>query len=399
MPAVRLEVLHALLSDSGQRLLERAAHEYDGLARAGTRPDPLALGTRLRRDHPTTDPDLVAAALSQLELRQKAVTKLGADDAARMYLTPEALEQATPRAVAEHRAARLASSGATLVDLGCGVGADLVAGARAGLAVTGVDRDPVRATMARANLAALGLAGQVLPGEAEHVDVTGFDLVFVDPARRDARGRLFDPAAYSPPWAFVERLLTSRRTCVKIAPAIPHRLVPPGVEAEWVSEHGEVKEAALWAGRLATASRRATVLPSGATLSATGARAPVGPVGAYVYEPDGAVVRAGLVGELAEDLGAAVLDPQIAYLTADRCVQTPYARCFAVLEELPYREKALRAALRARDIGSLTIKKRGVAVTPETLRRRLGLRGRRAATLVLTRAGGSATALLVEPLA
>lgn len=409
---MHLDVLHALLADDGQRLLARVAREYDDADGA----DVLALGTRLRREH---DPALVAAALSQVELRRKAVAKLGGDDASRMYLTPEALEQATPRCVADHRAARLARGGgdptslpperphgrgsdgggapARLVDLGCGIGSDLVAAARAGLHVTGVEQDPVRAAMARANLAALDLPGRVVESAVEDVELSDFDAFFADPARRDARGRVFDPAAYSPPWGFVERLLTTRPGCVKISPAIPHRLVPAGVEAEWVSEHGQVKEAALWSGPLAGAVRRASLLPSGATLTATGARPGVAPIGAFLYEPDGAVIRAGLVGELADLLGAALLDSRIAYLTADRLVATPYARRFTVLEQLPYREKALRAALRTRDVGALTVKKRGVDVTPEVLRKRLALRGRHAATIVLTRAGGSATVLLVEP--
>ncbi|MGH3314553.1 MAG: class I SAM-dependent methyltransferase [Nocardioidaceae bacterium] len=383
---MRLESLHALLSGQGQDLLARAAREYDGS-------DALALGSRLRRRY---DSGLVAAALSQLELRRKAMAKFG-DDAARMYFTPTALEQATPRTVADHRARRLATSGGTsLVDLGCGIGSDLIAAARAGLDVTGVEHDPVRVELARANLAALDLPGQVVEGSAEDTDLSEFDLVFADPARRDQRGRVFDPAAYSPPFRFVEGLLTSRTACVKISPAIPHRLVPPGVEAEWVSDRGEVKEAALWSGSLATTQRRATLLPGGATLAATGVSAPTAPVGPVLYEPDGAVIRAGLVGELAEQLGACLLDPRIAYLTADLAVETPFARRFTVVEHLPYREKQLRAALRARDVGTLTIKKRGVDVSPEVLRGRLALRGSRPATIVLTRAGGAATALLVE---
>jgi SAM-dependent methyltransferase len=403
---VRLDVLHALLTDEGRLLLRRAERAYDEHA------DALAVGTRLRRDH---DPDLVAAALSQVELRRRAAAKLG-PDAARMYLTPDALEQATTRGVAAHRAARLAAhgsatgstatatgaatgaaAGATLVDLGCGIGADLVAAARAGLRVTGVEQDPVRAAMARANLAALGLSGEVVEARAEDVDLAGYDLVFADPARRDARGRVFDPAEHSPPWSFVERLLRDADACVKVSPAIPHRLVPDGVEAEWVSEHGQVKEAALWSGALASVSRRATVLPEGVTMTATGAHPEVAPVGGFVHEPDGAVIRAGLVGELADALGAPQLAPKGASLSSDRPADTPLARSFAVVESLPYREKALRAALRARDVGPLTIKKRGVDVTPETLRRRLGLRGSRPATIVLTRTGGSAVALLVEP--
>src|SRR4051812_36647323 len=177
-----------------------------------------------------------------------------------MYFTPDGLEQATRLSVATHRAARLTAFGAsTVIDLGCGVGGDLVAFARAGLTSAGVDLDPVRVAVATANLAALGLPGAVGVADALAVDVGPFDVAFADPARRSGRGRTFTPDSWNPPWSFVERLLAGD-ACVKTAPGIPHELVPAGVEAEWVSDHGEVKEAALWGGRLATATRRATVI-------------------------------------------------------------------------------------------------------------------------------------------
>jgi hypothetical protein len=187
---------------------------------------------------------------------------------------------------------------------------------------------------------------------------------------------------------------------VKVAPGIPHDLVPVGVEAEWVSDHGEVKEAVLWAGRLATTSRRATVIGAGGLATLTDEDDPgagVRPVGAYLYEPDGAVIRAGLVTAVAAGVGGGLVDEHIAYVTADDAFRTPFARGYRVLEELPYRERALKAALRERGVGRLTIKKRGVDVVPDQLRKRLDLHGEGDATIVLTRAGGHGTALLVDP--
>ena len=78
-------------------------------------------------------------------------------------------------------------------------------------------------------------------------DLTPYDVVFADPARRADGRRVFDHNAYSPPWSFITGLL-ERTACVKVAPGIPHDAVPDGVEAEWVSDAGEVKEAALWSG-------------------------------------------------------------------------------------------------------------------------------------------------------
>ncbi|WP_395694006.1 THUMP-like domain-containing protein [Nocardioides sp.] len=387
-----LDAFRWLLTDPGQALLAAAVDEVGTGGR-----DELAAQARLRRG---ATAEHVAAALTQATLRVRARDKLG-DLADRMYFTPDGLEQATRLRVAEHRAGRLvAASTRTVVDLGCGIGGDLVAAARAGLVAAGVDLDPVRVAVAEANLAALGLPGAVAVADATTVDTTPFDVAFADPARRTARGRVFDVDGWTPPWAFVEALLT-RDSCVKVAPGIPHDLVPAGVEAEWVSDHGDVKEAALWSGRLATTARRATVIGDGGLATLTDEDDPGAPVrdlGGFLYEPDGAVIRAGLVTAVAAGVGGGLLDEHIAYVTSDQAFRTPFARAYAVLEELPYREKALRAALRERGVGRLTIKKRGVDVVPEQLRKRLDLHGEQEATIVLTRVAGHGTALLVRPI-
>jgi hypothetical protein len=207
--------------------------------------------------------------------------------------------------------------------------------------------------------------------------------------------------AYTPPWSFVERLLT-RPACVKTAPGIPHERVPAPVEAEWVSFEGDVKEAVLWSPQLATTRHRATLVAARGLATLTSeddpGDAPIGPVGRFLYEPDGAVIRAGLVTAVAALVSGRLVDEHIAYVTADTPAPTPYARGYEVLEELPYQEKQLRSALRQRGVGRLTIKKRGVAVVPEQLRKRLSLRGDAEATLVLTRVAGKGKAMLVRPL-
>jgi len=387
-----LEAFRRLLSPAGQRLLERASAVY-----AEQRGDPLRSSGVLRRD---ADPADVAAALTQVELRLRARTKLG-DLAHRLYFTPEGLEQATRWRVARHRAARVAlADPGSVLDVGCGIGGDLIAFARAGLTVAGIDSDPLRVEVAHANLAALGLGGAVQRAEAEHLDLAGFGVVFADPARRSSTGRIFDVDGWSPPWPFVEHLL-GRTSCVKVAPGIPHRLVPVGVEAEFVSDDGDVKEAALWSPALATVRRRATVIRATGLATLTDEDDPetagVRPVGRYLYEPDGAVIRAGLVTAVADGVGGGLVDEHIAYVTSEQAFTTPFASSYEVLEELPYKEKVLRAALRARGVGRLTIKKRGVDVVPEQLRKRLDLTGDEEATLVMTRVAGKGTALLVRP--
>lgn len=390
----------ALLSPAGAALLAEASAAYG-------REDEFALGTRLRRSYPA---ELVAAALTQARLRARAADKFEPADAARMFFTVDGYEQATRVAVARHRAARVASllgAGAAVADLCCGVGGDLVELARAGLAVTGVEADPLTAAVAAANVAALGLGGsaQVAVGDATNIDRTAFAAVACDPARRGSRGRVFDPGAYRPPWSFVLELLTAT-ACVKVAPGIPHDLLPGDVEAEWVSERGEVKEAALWSGGLArvgadgvSVRRRATLLPSGATLTDRDDPGPVvRPLGGFLYEPDGAVIRAGLVTAAAARVGGGLLDPSIAYVTADDAVGTPFARGYRVVDTLPYDVKALRRYVRARGIGSLTVKKRGVGVEPEKLRSAVRPQGDAVATFVVTRVAGKATVIVADPL-
>jgi SAM-dependent methyltransferase len=395
---VEIETLDWLRTVDGAHLLAAAAQAW-----ADHPGDPVRVAGVVRRLEP--DVEKAAAATTQAQLRTRAVAKFG-EAAHLMFFTPDALEQATRTRVADHRAARLAAAipGGSVIDLGCGIGGDLMAFARTGLVAGGVDLDPVRVAMARANLEALGLPGAAQVGDATTIDPRAFDAAFADPARRGGRGRVFDVEGWTPPWPWVLDLL-ARRSLVKVAPGIGHDLVPAGVEAEWVSDGGDVKEAVLWSPDLSTTDRRATVIGAHGLATLTDEDSPadgeagteVREVGAYLYEPDGAVIRAGLVTAVAAGVGGGLVDPHIAYVTSDASFRTPFARGYRVVEHLPYREKQLRAALHERGIGRLTIKKRGVQVVPEELRKRLALRGDDEATLVLTRVSGQGTALLVEP--
>ncbi|MFC0031174.1 methyltransferase domain-containing protein [Micromonospora chaiyaphumensis] len=391
-----LEQFAALRTPEGSAALDAAARVAGG--------DPLAAAATLRSAG--VPAGLAAAALTQAELRRRAAGKFGAA-AGGMFLTRAGLEQATRGAVARRRAERLRAAGvATLADLGCGLGADALAAARAGIRVYGVEADPLTAAMAAANAEAAGLADRftVECGDATVFDVTRVDGVFCDPARRKAGTgrRIFDPNAYSPPWDFVTGLAERvPRTVVKVAPGLDHALIPPGAEAEWVSVDGDLVEAALWCGALAEVPRRASVLREQAAHVLTGsgdAEAPVGPARRFLYDPDPAVVRAHLVAELAGDLDATLADPSIAYLYGDEARPTPFARCLEITDVLPFSLKRLRALLRERRVGRVEILKRGSALEPEKLRRDLKLAGDAAASLVLTRVAGAPTVLLCRPL-
>ncbi|MDN0195179.1 class I SAM-dependent methyltransferase [Streptomyces sp. S.PNR 29] len=382
--------LDALLTPEGRALLDEVRDT-----------DPaqeLAVATRLRREHPA---ELVSAALGQARLRQRATAKFGPQDAQRMFFTPNGVEQSTRASVAAYRARRMKQLGVTSVaDLCCGIGGDAIALARAGIRVLAVDRDPLTAATARANAEALGLAELIEVREADvtEVDTAGYDAVFVDPGRRGGRGRVFDPEAYSPPlsWA-VEAARGAARAALKIAPGIPHEAIPAEAEAEWVSDRGEVKEAVLWFGTEPGAVR-ATLLPGPRTLLSRGLPDPeVRAPGRYLYEPDGAVIRAHLVSEVADQVGGGLLDATIAYVTADDLRPTPYATAYEITDRLPFNVKRLKALLRERQVGTLTVKKRGSAVEPEELRRKVKPQGPHSATVFLTRVAGAPAMLLGHP--
>lgn len=385
-----------LLSPEGLRLLD-SLPPYESTA------DVVRMVSDLRKAGHA--PGLVAAVLSQSRLRAKAVAKFG-EFASRMLFTEAGLEQATRLRVAALHAGRLTGAGIHRVaDLGCGIGGDAMAMAALELDVSAVDTDEVTATIASYNLAPFASAN-VTHADAERIDLTGFDAAWLDPARRTAghgnTRRLTKPEDYSPslPWAFelAERIPIG----IKLGPGHDRDLIPQNAEAQWVSVDGQLVEMGLWFGVLARdgVRRSALLLTPGGVAELTAPidseDAPVGTLGEYLYEPDGAVIRARLIGDLARSLDAQMLSEGIAYLTSATVQDTPFATAFRVLESLPADEKKLRMALQERHIGILEIKKRGVDVDPATLRTRLRLKGTASGTLVLTRAAGHRVALLVE---
>jgi hypothetical protein len=242
-------------------------------------------------------------------------------------------------------------------------------------------------------------------GRAEEADLAGVGGVWLDPARRTSDRRLSDPASWSPSldWAF--ELARTVPTGIKLGPGLDRSLLPPDAEAQWISAGGEVVELVLWWGALSRpgVGRAALVLGREGAAELTGpADAPdaePGPLAEYLLEPDGAVIRARLIGDLARSVDGRMIDPSIAWITTHNPVATPFGAGFRVLERFPIDVKRLRRELRARDIGALEIKKRGVDVDPAEFRTRLALEGDQAATLILTRVAGKRVALLAERLA
>jgi SAM-dependent methyltransferase len=354
----------------------------------------LSILTRLRR---TVSSEQAAALLLTARLRQKAVSKFGAD-AAKMLFTPDALEQASDPLIRRYRAAQ--ASGITALDICCGIGTDSFALAETGKDVLGLDLDVVRLTIARYNAAVLGLSVRF-----EERDVTRplpdiADTLFYDPARRDDMGRrIFGVEAYEPPLSLIKGWNAPLKA-VKLAPGVDlMELHEYGGGIEFLSVEGDLKEAVLWLGA-GWRGTKATLFADGHIYhwQRQGAEPEVGTVAprAYVCEPDPSILRAGLVQDVAAAINGTMLDSTIAYLCTDTLPVSPWVRTWRVRDWMPFNLKKLRAHLREGDIGRVTVKKRGFPMSPEELQAALKLKGKAACTLVCTRFNGDPIVMICD---
>ncbi len=408
-----MSTLTPVLSSPGWELLESLQ------ARQDTTPVSLPeLAGALRSSG--VPAELAAAVVTQLALRHAARAKFG-PIASHMVFTRDGLEQATRLVVAARHAQRFRDAGVRRVaDLGCGIGADSVAIAGLGMGVLAVDIDPEAAQAAAANLRDFDDA-QVRLGDVMDLDIAelagdGVDAIFADPARRTgaARGssRITDPERWSPPLSSTLRWAqTISAVGVKVAPGIAYDRIPPTWHAQWVSVGGDLVEASLWSPALAPEGPGRSCLlldESGAAHDISSrdgqeANAPaevvdVVPLGNTIAEPDPAVIRSGMLAQLARRVGAGIVSPSIAYLTGDDLPASPFYDRFEVLEVTNLRAKAISAALRTLDVGSVEIKKRGADIDPEALRKSLKLSGVGQATVIATRVDGRHRAIVCRRL-
>ncbi|MFW0792618.1 class I SAM-dependent methyltransferase [Gordonia sp. CPCC 205515] len=358
---------------------------------------------QVRSRYPGHDAALIETALC----RRRGRAKLRA--AEEMLFTDDALQQATATAVAAHRAAEIAGRypGAVVHDITCSIGAELMElGARQGIAgVIGSDLDRVRVAMAAYNTAAVGHRATLLLADALTPTSTA-DVVLADPARRTGSGRVFRLDQLTPPLLELLTTYAGRPQAVKCAPGLDYRLLRERFgfsgQVQVVSLDGAVREACLWTERAGEPTQRATVLRTAddgtvdayEVTDADGDSSAPGEIGEWIVDPDGAVVRAGLVRNYAARHGLWQLDPQIAYLTG--AAVPAGERGFRVLEVTGTGERELRKVLAARDCGRLEILVRGIDVDPDRLRKRLKLKGSQALTLVLTRIGRKGVGIVCD---
>ncbi|MEW5985745.1 MAG: class I SAM-dependent methyltransferase [Chloroflexota bacterium] len=386
---MRLGDLRFLLSQVGRELLEQTA------ATPLTPDNHLPIAGRLRQQ---VGPTQAQAILETVLLRQLAVTKFGR--AAEMFFTRPALEQASAEGVSHYRAGRFQAAGwQWIADLGCGIGGDSLALA-AQAQVIGIELDEVRLRMAGENARVYGRGERFYPlcADLRQLAPLPIQALFFDPARRDEHGRrLYSVQHYRPPLTLLDAWREKTpNAAAKISPGVDYDELPPAAEVEFISVAGGVREAVLWFGDLRSAAqRRATLLPAGHTLTDQDERsAAVARPQSYLYEPDGAVIRAHLVEQLAYQLEAARIDPQIAYLTAGHHQPTPFATVYAIEDAFPFQLKRLRTYLRQRNVGRVVVKKRGSPLDPDWLRHQLRLGGDEERVIFLTQVQGAATVLV-----
>lgn len=371
--------------------------------------DVLKLVAKLRSKGHSAD--LVATILSQAKLRRRAQAKFG-EFANRMYFTEAGLEQASRLKVAAIHAGRFRDAGITnIADLGCGIGAESLAMASLDLTVSAFELDEVTAAIASYNLASFEEV-TVEQADVTKLDLAKFDGAFIDPARRDLEGpkkeftkRKYDLTELSPSFDFVLEVTKQKPTIVKLGPGLDHKDIPQDAEAVWVSDNGDLVEMTLYFGKVARENivRAALLLTPNGTFEITSANhartdAPIGELGAFVYEPDAALIRSHLIGDLALELDLHIFANEIAYLTGDKQVSSPWLKSYKVLDNLVFDRKKLKSYLKERNVGILEIKKRGADITPEQLRRELAPKGPNSLTLIVTRVADTHRVLVVDPI-
>jgi hypothetical protein len=323
-----------------------------------------------------------------------------------MLYSEAGIEQATRLPVAALHAERFRQAGIKhIADLGCGIGADAMSFAALYITVLAVEQDEQTAALATFNLASFPNA-KVIQADAKSQDTQDMG-VFIDPARREInrKGRThirLTPSDFSPSLDWVFEKAKTAPAAVKLGPATDHELIPENCEAQWVSHNGDLVELMLYFGKLSRGNlRSALLIKNGERQVFDGVgeiQGEVRELGKFIYEPDNSLIRSHLLGEFADQYSLGLVSPAIAYLTGDQKLTTPWLRGFEVKEVMPLDPKAINKYVIENQIGILEIKKRGVDITPEELRKKLKLNGTGTSTLIMTKVLGARKAIIANPI-
>ena len=358
------------------------------------------MGRILRKKYPGINPAFLAAAVELVTARSRARQKF--TRAAGMFFTREALEQASEERVAAHRAERFAGL-ERVCDLCCGIGGDAIALGRVAGRLTAVDNDPARVLFCRENLRIHGIPADVVEADALSFleKMAAFDSMFIDPSRRPGGRRTKRLEAMEPPLSAVEELLSrAPGGAAKLPPALDPGEIGIEHELEWVSTETGLKEAVMWTGALKRAKATVSLVHRGVSITDRNVPSSVPGIreaGEFLYEPDPALIRSGLLAGKAAALGMWLLDRHIAYTSSDILIHDPFFTGYRIIDSLPFNLNKLRDHLENLRAGPVTVKKRGFPLEPEEILKKLDLAGDCPVTIVLTRIGNRHHVFVVEP--
>lgn len=393
MTRLNLTTLNQLLGPSGALALAAATDAEP------TEAEFLRALSAVRKKFPA---ELARAAVETVLLRQKAAVKF--TRAAEMLFEREALEVSSSEVIARYRAERYAKYDC-VGDFGCGLGGDAIGLASESRTVVAVDSNPVRLRMAEHNLRVYGHEGNFIAADLLTEPLPLVPAAFADPGRRAEGKRFLALQDYAPPpGELIARLPRDFPIGFKLAPGASWEdLSLFQGEVEFIALDGELKECALWLGALRTTARRATLLSSTGgriTMEAESVdqRRDQVEIGEYLFDPEAAVNRAGLVPNLATMIDARPIDAVVQLLTADRHRETPFATAYRVDAVLPLDPKKISAWLRANDVGRITAVKRGSLADTDELSGKWRLTGSKHRFVLFSRAASQQVAIVAERL-
>ncbi len=376
-------------------LLIRLTESPDLMAKVASKEGQgLKLQTQLRKQF---DPELVRGALTLSELRTRASARHVHAD--KMWFSRQELEQATPDLIAEHKAKRFAAAGSHVFDLYCGFGANSIGFAKAGLNVTARETSEIAALRTRLNAEVYGVADRIKTEVvANPIEGLSAELIHIHPQRTATGQKAVKLEDHIPNQESLQSLVEHEPGgAITLSSASNFGGKFNQCEVELVSLNGDCREAIVWFGSLrGEHAMRATILPQGFTLSGNPWESVgmVGPLETYLYDPDPAIVRAGLLDKLTEELSLNRLDAAEEYLTSGELIHSPAAACYEVLTDLPNNDRDIRNYFREAEIGEVEIRCRHVPVDAAALRRKLPLKGKNKVTLFFARLDGKTRAVI-----
>ncbi|OQY30229.1 MAG: hypothetical protein B6244_01320 [Candidatus Cloacimonetes bacterium 4572_55] len=382
--------LDFLLSPRGQVLLKKFADT----------PITPELTLKLSRQFPRSE---ITPVTEILGLRQRALKKFRCAD--KMYFDRVGMEQASSDLTAEYHAARFADyfgkssekrMSFMIADICCGIGSDSIALAKKGFRLISIDNDPLRLRLFKQNVAAYGLERQIDTICADvRNQVPKADGIFIDPDRRPGGSRTISLHEMTPSIDILPKLREATpHIGMKLTPMVSLRKVPSDCEIEFVSVNRECREALFWFGGLKSAVRRATILSEGGCETfcrIDGEDEPyceTGEPGQFLYEPNGAIIRAQLTDKLGCMLNARRIDPDLSLLTSNQHIPTRFAVCFKIEKSFPFQLKRLKRWLKQQDAGQVTIHRRGFPMTLDQIKKQLSTKGTQSLSLFLTTVSG-----------